>query len=600
LGGPPAIAIRGAWRACAAALACSLLLWCRLAAAGTIAPVLWLDEAQPVLESPRVLAWFGPQPPGGIDAAARGALPFQQRAAGRIIPFEPGKALWLKLRLQAPAGNTVAWQVEVPLPVVDRVPVYQQDASGRWFARTAGDTVPQREWSRPGRYPSFTLQLQPGGGPSEVYVEVRHSTALDLPLRLVTADAHQRHTQLEYMALGLAMGALALLLAASLLRAWRLRDALYGWYALHAFMTMLALAAFTGLAGYLFWPNAGAWVDAAPGCLALLAATLAARIVAQLGAVRTRIRWIAGWLRLLGWTGPLFAALYVAVTRGEGVVLLAVYLVAVAALCLCAATLTCRRGDPVGRWLLLAMLPLAGAVVVALARATGWLPSSWLTEYGLVLALSLGVPMLFGALDNRSQERRSVELRRQAAASQDALTGLMKREPFVARLRQAIARHQRRGEGAALAVIELANYSWIQKTRGAEAAEEALLRAVIKLRRLIRDVDTTGRLGEHRFGLILEGASLRRPMNSVASRLVAAGLMEEPGRPKDVVLHFHVTAVVLHEHSGSADELLKALADALAEMSARTQRPVRFLEPGQLLQSVPPVPTAEPSPMTPA
>jgi diguanylate cyclase (GGDEF)-like protein len=269
-------------------------------------------------------------------------------------------------------------------------------------------------------------------------------------------------------------------------------------------------------------------------------------------------------------------------------------------LALYAATVTWRRGDPVGLWMLVGAVPLALAVLVALGRVTGWLQHWWLTEYALVLALTFDLPMVFGALNSRSEERHSVELRRLAAASQDALTGLMKRGPFTARLRQAIGRFQRRGEGAAVAVIELANYEWIQKTRGAEAVEEALLRSVIKLRRLVRDVDTAGRLGENRFGLILEGVSVRKPMSVVASRLVAAGLMEEPGRPKDVVLHFHVTAVVLHEHSGSADELLKALADALAEMSARTQRPVRFLEPGQLLQSVPPVPTAEPSPMTPA
>src|SRR5690606_37935162 len=124
----------------------------------------------------------------------------------------------------------------------------------------------------------------------------------------------------------------------------------------------------------------------------------------------------------------------------------------------------------------------------------------------------------------------------------------------------------------------LANYGWIQKTRGAEAAEEALLRAVIKLRRLVRDVDTTGRLGENRFGLILEGAAMRRPMNSVASRLIAAGLMEEPGRPGDVVLHFHVAALVLNEHLAPAEELLAALDGVLARMSPRTQRPFRFLE----------------------
>lgn len=560
-------------------LACVLLLACRTASAAPASAetALWLDSARPVVDDPPVLAWFGPPSQASIEAAAGGRLPFQRLEGDRAIPFGSDQVLWMKLRLHGPAPLREAWQLEVPLPVLDRVTVYQREAGGRWVAHTAGDTVPMRAWPRPARYPVFALQLAPGAV-SDVYLEVRHSTPNTVPLRVATVEAHHRNDQREYLALGVTMGTMALLLAASMLRAWRLREPLYGWYALHALTAMLSLAAFTGVAAHLFWGDATAWSDGAGGALALLAGTLAAGIVARLGAVRTRMRGIAGWLHMLCVLGLLFAFAYLAIPRGTGVLLLAIHLFSVAALCLWAAASTWRRGDPVGLWLLLAILPMAAAVVLAMARAAGLLPSSWLSEYALVLALALGVPMLFGALDSRSQERRSVELRRLAAANQDALTGLMKREPFLARLHQAIARYQRRGEGAAVAVVEVANYGWIQKTRGAEAAEEALLRTVIKLRRLVRDVDTTGRVGENRFGLILEGVAMRRPMNSVASRLVAAGLMEEPGRPRDVVLHFHVAALVLHEQAGPAVELLQALEGMLGEMSPRTQRPLRFLE----------------------
>lgn len=561
-------------------LACVLLLACRCVAAAAAAPaasMVWLDEARPVVDDPPVLAWFGPPAQAGLEAAVAGRLAFQRLEGGQALPFGGDQVLWMKLRLHGPKVLRQAWQLEVPLPVLDRVTVHQQDAQGRWVAQAAGDTVPMREWPRPARYPVFALHLTAGAA-SDIYIEVRHTTPNTVPLRVATMEAHHRNDQREYLALGVAMGAMALLLAASLLRAWRLRDALYGWYALHALVGMLSLAAFTGVASHLFWGNVVGWADGAGGSLALLAATLAAAIVARLGAVRTRMRAIARGLHLLCALGVLFAVAYLVVPRSTGVLLLALHLFSVAALCLWAAAATWRRGDPVGVWLLLAILPMTFAVVVAMGRAVGLLPSVWLTEYALVLALALGVPMLFVALDSRSQVRRSVELRRLAAANQDALTGLMKRDPFMARLHQAIARYQRRGEGAAVAVIELANHGWIQKTLGAEAAEEALLRAVIKLRRLVRDVDTTGRVGENRFGLILEGVSMRRPMNSVGARLIAAGLMEEPGRPRDVVLHFHVAALVLGEHAGPAADLLQALEGVLGEMSPRTQRPFRFLE----------------------
>jgi diguanylate cyclase (GGDEF)-like protein len=564
-------------RACARWLAGAWLFAAAVAAAAAAdAPVSRLDPA-PAGVTVSTLGWFGPQPPGGIAAASEGRLPLAPLRIDHPIPFAPGQALWIRLRLEPVAGSMENWVLEVPVPVIDRVTLYQQDTGGRWFARTAGDMVPMREWPQAGRYPFFRLQSKPGSA-TDVFLEVRHATSTTLPLRVVTADEHYGRMQVEYMALGLSMGALALLVIASLVRAWTLRDFAYGLYALFSLLAMLALASFTGVAAHLLWGGSGPWTNAAPGCLALLGASVAVLIVARLSGLFARIRWLARTMVFLGWAGPPLALAYFLAERRVGVVLLAAHLLAVGVLCLYAAALTWRRGDPVGRWMLLGSVPLALSVTLALARVTGVLQPSWLTEYALVLALTFNLPMLFAALNSRSEERRSVELRRIASENQDPLTGLMKRKPFVARLRQAVVRYQRRGEDAALAVIELSNYEWIQKTRGAEAAEEALLRAVIKLRRLVRDIDTTGRLGENRFGLILEGAAARRPMNALASRLVASGLMEEPGRPKDAVLHFHVAAVVLHEHLAPADELLQALDGVLAGMSKRTQRPLRFLD----------------------
>lgn len=568
------------WRMAAGWLLFALVLMAGLARAATPQPaLLLLDVARPELQVRAGLAWFGAQPPGGIGAATSGRLPFTDFQPHRSIAFGEGKSLWLKLRLQPAPGSTDQWQLEVPVSVVDYVALYQQDAAGRWYARTAGDLVPMREWPRAGRYPFFRLQLR-HGAPTDVFVEVRHATPLTVPLRVVTSAVHYERTQFEYLGFGLVMGALGLLVLASLLRALLMRDPAYNWYATYALVAMLALGAYTGIANHVFWGDADAWPDVAPGVLSAIGGSVSMLIVSRLSSLLTRIRRLARMLHALGWLGLVIALLYMVLDRGVALLLLGPYLVAVGGVTLHAAGVTWRRGDPVGMWLLVGAVPLALAVVVAVGRMAGVLERGWIAEYGLVLALTFNLPMLFGALNSRSEERRSVELRRIAAENQDPLTGLMKRGPFTARLRQALARHQRRGEGAAIAVIELANHEWIQKTRGAEAAEEALLRSVIKLRTLVRDVDTTGRLGENRFGLILEGVGMRKPMSGVASRLVASGLMEEPGRPRDVVLHFHVAAVVLHEHSAPADELLQALGALLDDMSPRTQRPVRFIEQG--------------------
>lgn len=556
-------------------------------------PVVYLDPATGSVDPPPLWGWIGPAGAGGREALAAGRVPVEPLQAGAAQRLAPGKVMWAWLRLRPVGGQRDTWQLEVPVPLLDEVTVYQRNAAGQWLAQTAGDSVPTRTWPQPGRYPMFQLQLQEGAV-NDVFLQFRHDTPIAIPVRLVTGAHHDERTQLEYLGLGLVWGALALLVIATLWRAWALRDAAYGWFALYGLLAALAVAAFSGVGGYLLWAEAGAWVDAAPGCLAFLASGVVMLIVARLSGAVVRKPWLGYTLQSVGAGGFVLAFAYLFVERIVGMAFIGGYLMVVASLALYAAALTWRRGDPVGRWMLLGALPLALSVLTAVLRVFGWVEAFWLTEYALVLALTIDLPMMLGALNSRSRERRGAELRQLAAASQDPLTGLLKAKPFLAKLSQAVYRFQRRGEGAAVAVIELVNYEWIKKTRGAEAAEECLLRAVIKLRRLVRDVDTTGRVGENRFGLILEGVSLPKAVNGVAQRLVASGLIEEPGRPKDAQLQFHIAAVLLKEYHAGAAEVVDALFGVLDGMSPRTHRPFRFYDPNE--QPAPPDAASETRP----
>ena len=114
--------------------------------------------------------------------------------------------------------------------------------------------------------------------------------------------------------------------------------------------------------------------------------------------------------------------------------------------------------------------------------------------------MAIEVPLLLVALNIRSRERHGAEIREQALSSQDALTGLLAPHLFHDRLRQVVARYKRDKENAAVVFIDLVNYPRIKDYYGSAVAEQSLLRSVIKLRRLLRDVDTVSRIGEARFG----------------------------------------------------------------------------------------------------
>ena len=153
-----------------------------------------------------------------------------------------------------------------------------------------------------------------------------------------------------------------------------------------------------------------------------------------------------------------------------------------------------------------------------------------------------------------------------------------------------VARHRRDGESAAIVYIDLVNHGRIRDAFGTAAAEQSLLRSVIKLRRLLRDVDTVSRVGEARFGVILEGASSRASVTERAARLIAAGLMPLPGLKPDVTLQFHIAALLLNERALEADDVQaacrrnwRACRRALAGRSVHSPEPAGVRPAGRLV-----------------
>jgi GGDEF domain-containing protein len=186
--------------------------------------------------------------------------------------------------------------------------------------------------------------------------------------------------------------------------------------------------------------------------------------------------------------------------------------------------------------------------------------------------------VLLVALALRHRRRRLARAHGAMLPSQNALTGLLPPHLFTDRLRQVVARHRRDAAGAAVLYVQIVNLPPIRKNFGPAVAEQCVLRSVIKLRRLLRDVDVVSRVGDACFGVLLEGATSRATVTERAVRLIAAGLMPAPGLKPDVTLQFHVAAVLLNESPLEAQELEQALVAELGRMSPRTRRPIRFVE----------------------
>ncbi len=552
-----------------------------LAGPGRAQPVVVLDDQKPVINlQSSGLVWMDPQGETTVGqmVAGKDQPTMSPAKADTIHALGPQPALWQHYRFSKPAGSRQDWLLEFPLPLLDRVTVYQKTQGDGWEAQTAGDTVAVSTWPEPGRYAQFRLLL-PDDRVHDVYVRIQHVTKVNIPVNVISGSARSHRLQIEYMVIGVVFGALLLLIVAGAAQSWVYRDAAYGWYAVYAAIMTLVVATTSGMAGHLLWANFAAWNNAAQGFLGLLGGSTALLVIRSLCGLSGRYRWFDLAAYGTGLAGPVFALIYLAMDRQWGVHLLGAYLMAAVVLGVATSFLAWWKKDVVGAWVLAGFTPLALVTVVLVAGIFGWIPSSWLSQYALMLSLGIEVPILLVALNIRSRERHGIQAREQAMSSHDALTGLLAQHLFDDRLNQVVSRAKRFKEPAAVLYVELVNYGYVKRTYGIAVAEQSLLRSVIKLRRILRDVDTVGRVDEARFGLIMEGVSSREPVTELAARLIAAGLMPLKGLTPEIVLQFHIACVVLTERLMEGPELSQALSDVLTGMAARTRRPIRFLEP---------------------
>lgn len=506
------------------------------------------------------------------------AAQLQPMAERAILPLGPQRTAWVRLVLQPPANAPTAWTLDIQVPLLDDVTLYQRNPAGRWTAQAAGDRLAVAQWARPGRHPTFDLTLRPGA-PVEVYLRVRHSDPIGFALRLgPAASLEQTHLQ-EYLVLGLLLGTLILLTVSCLIQGALHRDITYAWYAAYAATMTLTMATVTGVTGHLLWNQSPLWNDAAQGVLPVLLAGVNVLFLRHLCSVSPRYPRLARVTLVAGVAILLAGLVYPLVSGQLQSHIVAACLVLSPVLGFVMATLAWRRHDAVGGWVMLAYIPLAFTVAVAVLRLQGWVAAGWLTIDASAAASALAVPLLLLALGARAREWRSVQTRVSKLTDQDALTGLMSPAAFERQLKAAVSGALMRREAAAVVLVDIANLPRIRRFHGDALAEQALLRAVIKLHRVVRESDPAGRIGTGRFGIIFEGLGSRDELQERMVRLVASGLVPSRGAKVEVPLRIHVACVVLADKVMAPELLMRDLSRLLDGMSQHTRRPVRFLEP---------------------
>jgi len=175
-------------------------------------------------------------------------------------------------------------------------------------------------------------------------------------------------------------------------------------------------------------------------------------------------------------------------------------------------------------------------------------------------------------------ERRRGEARIVHMARHDALTGLPNRVLFRDRLDNAVA-WLGRGEGFALACLDLDHFKAVNDTLGHGAGDQLLKAVAERLLCCLREVDVVARLGGDEFALILPGVTENGEAQALTRRLI-----DTISRPYQVQGH-QVTigmsvGIALAPRDGTAAEPLLIHADlALYEAKGAGRGTAAIFEP---------------------
>jgi GGDEF domain-containing protein len=327
------------------------------------------------------------------------------------------------------------------------------------------------------------------------------------------------------------------------------------------------------------WPNMPEFGNYAYSALPVVAVGGALLFVRELYSLSTQYHRFDRFLDTVGWGTIASVLTFAFFDRPVADKVCALILVFATTMGLGATLLSWRGKSPIWGWLLLAYLPQYLALLRLMAEAIGLAPTMWEMRYLMSFSVAMAVPVLIYALSQATHDRKELAIRARHLPTQDALTGLLTPEAFHGQLADAHRRAIEGREPIALVLVHIINHEHIRRALGDPVAEQSLLRAVVKLHRILRDVDPAGRVGTSHFGLLLDGVANRQVLTERMVQLIASGLVPLPGLTPPVTLQFHVACVLLHENPIEPTTAIENLTTLLAGMSPQTRRPIRFLEP---------------------
>ncbi len=341
---------------------------------------------------------------------------------------------WIYIELQAtPNIPSLLWLMELGYSQLNQVDVYTRQPSQPWKHQQAGDQLPISDETNRHRQPLFHITLAPKGI-TEVFLRIRSSTSIIIPLTLWSTDAFYQKSLRNSLFSGLIYGVFFSLMFYNLFLFPTVKDKAYLWFSLYLGGFVFFQMAHQGYARLYLWPEFPALADRATSIalwLCLAGGLLFTQAISRSQNFTPRIDKLFNGLIII----TLLLALIVAII-GPGPIFFLLPIVAgiVAILIPVPLFISWRNNYRPARYALLAFLPIFPGAILLIARTLSWVEPSFWTEQLLVLGTAVSSLLLSFALADRINLLREERERIQQELLLSEQTAHKERQYFTHRL----------------------------------------------------------------------------------------------------------------------------------------------------------------------
>ncbi|MFE8070537.1 EAL domain-containing protein [Marinobacteraceae bacterium S3BR75-40.1] len=389
--------------------------------------------------------------------------------------------------------------IEISYPQLDDVRFFLLTNDRVVDQVTTGDHYPFSQ--RPVQHPHFLfpVTLEPGKA-YEAYIRVKTKGSLQVPIQVWEPTNFFSHISRQDQAHAIYYGILIAIIVFNLVVFLSMRETTYLLYVLATFGYLWLLATLRGVTFPLLWPDTP-WLQNQSMLVSIpfvvVFSALFARSFLRLWQSNPPLNKL---VLVLSGASLVSLVLSFFIDYNHSVRLSVALAIPSTMLLTLIGPIEWYRGNPAARLYTIAWALLTAGSTMAAMNKYGWLPTNFVTEFGMEIGSALEALILTVALAQRlyrerqqkveAQEqrlhehavRRRAELKLMEQALHDPVTGLPNYTCFEMLVKDAII--NRAGERFAIGVVHLTNYNAINKTLGHTNTEQVLLSSARRFNQL--------------------------------------------------------------------------------------------------------------------